>query len=468
MDVAGPRRVALVVGLNRYAPEEGLHDLRFAAADAEAVGGRLSDAGYEVHTVLHTATRQGFLDAFDDATAALQRDDLFLLYFAGHAQLEAGGGEDDLALLFSDDSGADGDGLAVEALAERVEGVAAKHRVVLLDTCYSERTRQQLALRRGSTPVAVPRVGAFDAWIFSAAPQQSAQEDPALGHGVFTWYLLEALDGEADADGDGVVGVLEVYNWVGFKTAEHTGRAQVPWIEESRIGWDDLGLVTVGSSAPSAALPWYERVLPGSSVLIDGISRGPGSVEAGRHAVEVRDGGGELVLKRQVAAREGQVLEWDRWLEASASQLRVGAGAGWIGRGDRQIPAVSASVAGWWLPRSAVALRPVLGARGSLGRSQVDSGRVDLSVATARGGLGWQPVPAVVVGPWAGVGGTWLRTVGGVGAAPLLESGALVQVEVGPAWIGLEGGVQAWSAAAEAGGWTAHPTAGLTVGATLR
>ena len=51
-------------------------------------------------------------------------------------------------------------------------------------------------------------------------PDQVSYYSPALKHGVFTHALLEALDGKADANGDGIVTLAEVDAYVGARVAE--------------------------------------------------------------------------------------------------------------------------------------------------------------------------------------------------------------------------------------------------------
>lgn len=46
--------------------------------------------------------------------------------------------------------------------------------------------------------------------IAAAKPEQRSWEDPKLQHGIFTYHLLEALRGRADANGDGYVSIQEV------------------------------------------------------------------------------------------------------------------------------------------------------------------------------------------------------------------------------------------------------------------
>jgi uncharacterized caspase-like protein len=55
-----------------------------------------------------------------------------------------------------------------------------------------------------------------------------SEEREDLGHGVFTYYLLEGLKGKADADKDGIVTVDEAYAYVSKKVPEVTGQNQHP------------------------------------------------------------------------------------------------------------------------------------------------------------------------------------------------------------------------------------------------
>ncbi len=57
---------------------------------------------------------------------------------------------------------------------------------------------------------------------------QVSQADPALGHGIFTHSLLEAMNGAADLDGDGAVTVREVHPYLQRKVHERSNGAQTP------------------------------------------------------------------------------------------------------------------------------------------------------------------------------------------------------------------------------------------------
>jgi uncharacterized caspase-like protein len=79
----------------------------------------------------------------------------------------------------------------------------------------------------GSLPVTGPAFESGVAVLTSATDSQLAQERLELGHGLFTYALLEGLRGAADQDGDGVE-LGELGRYVSYWVREHTGDTQTP------------------------------------------------------------------------------------------------------------------------------------------------------------------------------------------------------------------------------------------------
>jgi len=48
----------------------------------------------------------------------------------------------------------------------------------------------------------------------AARPTEVSIELPELGHGLFTYYLIEGLKGAADLNRDGIVTLQEVYEYL--------------------------------------------------------------------------------------------------------------------------------------------------------------------------------------------------------------------------------------------------------------
>lgn len=62
----------------------------------------------------------------------------------------------------------------------------------------------------------------------ASSANQPSQERSDLGHGAFTYYLLEGLRGAADRNGDGAITIDEAYYYVAEKVPQATGQSQHP------------------------------------------------------------------------------------------------------------------------------------------------------------------------------------------------------------------------------------------------
>jgi uncharacterized caspase-like protein len=76
----------------------------------------------------------------------------------------------------------------------------------------------------------------------SDANEVSVEKDE-FRHGVFTYYLLEALRGKGDLDGDGLITVDEVHRYVSIKVPQATEQNQHPVKKGEMKGQIVLGIV---------------------------------------------------------------------------------------------------------------------------------------------------------------------------------------------------------------------------------
>ena len=80
----------------------------------------------------------------------------------------------------------------------------------------------------------------------ASSANELARERAALGHGFFTYYLLQGLDGQADEDGDGHIDVDEIYKFVSRSVIWETRGQQNPVKKAPSI----TGTVVVGRTSP--------------------------------------------------------------------------------------------------------------------------------------------------------------------------------------------------------------------------
>ena len=198
---------AVVVGIDAY---EKLPRLGGAVRDARAMAQVLQQQGFEVRLLLDgEATRAAITrliaDELPDRTGP---DDRVLVYFAGHGMTR---GAEDAAVGYlmpidAEPQAAASTGISMTELQRWFSLYPARHILYVADACYS-------GLALGSRGAGLP-AGAHDyvrqvagkkARISLVAGANGEQALEFRGHGLFTYHLLEALEGAADANGDGLI-----------------------------------------------------------------------------------------------------------------------------------------------------------------------------------------------------------------------------------------------------------------------
>jgi hypothetical protein len=257
---AAPRveeRWAVIVGISQYRSED-VPDLEFAGADAEAVHRFLtsSQAGpfREDHVLFlrdEEATGAAMREALFVFLQKAGRNDLVVIYFAGHGAPDPAR-PDNLYLLPFD---ADLNSLAATgfpmwdvktALRRQID---AERVIVIADACHSAGTQEGL---NEENPIAGGFSQLFNPsrrLIMTAADTNEFSFEDARwgGHGVFTHFLLEGLEGAGDGNGNGIVTFTEAFEYVSRKVAEATEGRQNP----QRSGFGDIPLAVVEDGAPN-------------------------------------------------------------------------------------------------------------------------------------------------------------------------------------------------------------------------
>ena len=127
------RQYALVIGNNDY---KHLPKLMSAVADAEAVAAVLAERYGFKTTLLKNASRMKLLLALNRMRAELSESDSLLIYYAGHGTLER---QTQTGYWLPVDAQDDNDinWIANTDLTRRLRGMAARHVMVVADSCYS-------------------------------------------------------------------------------------------------------------------------------------------------------------------------------------------------------------------------------------------------------------------------------------------------------------------------------------------
>jgi hypothetical protein len=231
---ARAEKFALIFGISGYPQYEPNQRLQFADDDARAFatfvaspqGG--SFPADNVHLVVNDdATRSRLFKELNWLSTRVRGDDTVYVFFAGHGQPDTNN-RVYLMPFDADPRLPENLGLrADEFLRILREKVTAENVLLFIDACYSGAAYEADGRARSSPANTTSEISS--AWrvalsgrtgrgmnvaFMSAAANQLSWEDPEFGHGLFTYYLLEGLRGNADRSKDGIVTLSEIGRYV--------------------------------------------------------------------------------------------------------------------------------------------------------------------------------------------------------------------------------------------------------------
>jgi hypothetical protein len=259
------KKRALVIGINQYEQEKGFNPLKYAVADAEEVAKLLDDkkiAEFEEVVLLNekeNQTSSQVQSKLADIINKTEKDDLVVIYFAGHGKLD----KRDRLCLVTLDTEIDklrATSVPLDNINRMIEEIQCRGVVCILDSCYS--VTQEEATRGGAGDIFAESFRSYlgpeqtpEAIILSAA-EGLARERKELGHGIFTKFLIEGLKKEADENKDGYVSIEELFNYVNRKVRAETQETQQPtrWPRE----WGETGKVIIAKNTDTIAKKYEE------------------------------------------------------------------------------------------------------------------------------------------------------------------------------------------------------------------
>jgi WD40 repeat protein len=232
----------LAVGINQYKNPRMV--LNYARPDAESFEKIVDQQkelykNVEVHTLLDTdASRAAILSKLEELTSKIHPEDVFIFYYAGHGSMV-----DDRFFFIPSESARlydlnslQKEAIEASALQEKMKNIKALKQLIVMDACQSGGSVEVLANRGAAEEKAIAQLSrsAGIHVMASASSEQFATEFTELGHGLFTYLLLKALQGEADgAPKDGKVTIYELKSYLDDQVPEVTrklkGKPQYPY-----------------------------------------------------------------------------------------------------------------------------------------------------------------------------------------------------------------------------------------------
>ena len=230
----------LFVGIDLY-HDTRIPRLQCASRDAQEMCDLFESIGAQATLLLNLrATALAIRRSLVSLARAVGPEDTAIFYFAGH------GAKDTLhphhpkseliPFLLPCDTIQDdlfGTAIRMDHVGSFLELIRGKNVLFFFDSCYSgtiknARSFIPIGSRLGAADKGInilPKIAGRGTIIIAASGEyEPAYEDPKIGHGVFTEYLLDALTGGAPGRVGGGVGLDIVYSYLSEKVPEKTSR----------------------------------------------------------------------------------------------------------------------------------------------------------------------------------------------------------------------------------------------------
>ncbi len=167
------------------------------------------------------ATREKILSVLGDVMgdpAKVKREDRVFVFFAGHGitrKLSSGRDLGYIVPVDADSQNYQGQCISKTNFLDISEAIPAKHLFFVMDSCYSGLglMRGAGALRTDKYLREISRRTARQMLTAGGVDEQVEDHGPN-GHSVFTWTLLQGLEGRADLNGDGFITSSELAAYV--------------------------------------------------------------------------------------------------------------------------------------------------------------------------------------------------------------------------------------------------------------
>lgn len=233
----------LAVGINKY--KNSRMSLNYAKPDAESFSKLMDEKGANLfkNIQLHAlydddATRSKILAKLDELASKIHQEDVFIFYYAGHGSMV----DNQFyfipteSLRLYDAGSLNKEAIEAGVLQEKFRHIKALKQLIVMDACQSGGSVELLATRGASEEKAIAQLSrsAGIHVMASAGSEQFATEFTELGHGLFTYVLIRALQGAADgAPKDGKVTIYELKSYIDDQVPEMTrklkGKPQYPY-----------------------------------------------------------------------------------------------------------------------------------------------------------------------------------------------------------------------------------------------
>jgi len=242
-----PTLYLITVGINKY--KNPKYNLNYAEADANGVEASIKKSSSGIFKAIvpynirnEKAVKTNILAALDDVKKKSLEQDILVMYYAGHGVMSGEAASEkefyivptDVTQLYGREDLLAEKAIGASSLKEYAKTINAQKQVFIIDACQSAGALESITERGAAEEKAIAHLarstGTF--WITSTGSNQFASEFDKLGHGIFTYSLIEGLNGKADTNNDQKLTVRELSTYIENKVPELSeqlkGTAQYP------------------------------------------------------------------------------------------------------------------------------------------------------------------------------------------------------------------------------------------------
>jgi len=239
----------VAIGINEY--KNSNYTLNYCVPDAQAIIAVMSERGKSIfrnvnlRTVFDDqATKAGIESALSHVEKDSRPEDVFVFYYSGHGVMSEGDENKpadfylvpyDVTELYGNDAILDEKGFSAALLRDTCQRIKATKQLLIIDSCQSGKMVDTFAMKGASEEKAIAQLARSAGITVIAATQneQIAVEFKKIKHGLFTYTLLQGMEGEADGSPkDNRITVSELSAYVQAQIPElskkHRGESQYP------------------------------------------------------------------------------------------------------------------------------------------------------------------------------------------------------------------------------------------------
>jgi len=281
---AGPTLWVLAIGVSRY--QDASIGLEFAEADARAIAQALEAQGrgpiYADSKALvlldAQVTRESILGGIQRFLGQATADDVAVIFMAGHGVRDRATGSYYFLPYSASADNLVTDGLRMSDFDEMVRILrrTVGRVVLMLDTCHAGALQLSSRAPFAADDLATQLALSDGLFLLAATkPDEESNEEPALGHGAFTYAVLQGLRGAADGDGDGLLSITDLFSYVARSVPRLTGDRQHPY---HKTEGTDLIFAAVPASNGEETAQAPPMAAPPSAARVTAAPRIPNSI----------------------------------------------------------------------------------------------------------------------------------------------------------------------------------------------